>query len=304
MSEWSDIIRIAPRVADAMAGGRSIVVFESAVVSHGLPADVALDVIEGMTRDAADAGALAAPVAVLDGRIVVGPSSAELRRLTGDGVVKVAERDLATAAALGFSGGTTVSATIAIADLVGIPVVATGGIGGVHRGANETWDVSADLPALAAHPVAVVCAGAKAICDVPKTLEFLETVGVTVVGFRTDRFPFFLAQDSGSPVPRRIDSPQQAAAIVRVKRSLGQRSGLLVANLIPAADALDRGVLISAVERAYADAQRAGAAGGDLTPFLLDSLASTTHGASVGANVALLRANARLAAEVASALQR
>lgn len=302
MPEWDGTVQIAPQVADALAGNTPVVLFESAVISHGLPADVALRTIDQMTGDVTDSGALPATVAVLDGRISVGVPAADLPRLTGGGVVKVAERDLATAVALKHTGGTTVSATVAVADLIGAPVVATGGIGGVHLGAGRTWDVSADLPALSAHPIAVVCSGAKAICDIPRTLEFLETAGVTVVGFQTDRFPYFLAEDSGSPAPRRIDTAGQAAAILRAKRALMQRGGLVIANPVPAADAIDRTVLIQSVERARDLAAHAGAAGSDLTPFLLTALASLTEGASLRANVALLRANARLAAQVAVAL--
>lgn len=302
MSEWGGALEIVPQVAEALAGRTPIVLFESAVLSHGLPADVALHTVDDMTRDVAEAGALAATVAVLDGRIIVGVPPHDLPRLTRGGVVKIAERDLPAAVALGHTGGTTVSATIAVADLVGVPVVATGGIGGVHLGADRSWDVSADLPALAAHPVAVVCAGAKAICDIPKTLEFLETAGVTVVGFQTDRFPFFLAVDSGSPVPRRIETPAQVAALMRAKRALMQRGGLVLANPIPAPAGLDRVVVMQAVAAAQREADRAGASGSDLTPFLLAALASITQGASLRANAALLRANARLAARVAGAI--
>jgi pseudouridine-5'-phosphate glycosidase len=296
-------IDLTPAVAAALAQRRPLVLLESAVVSHGLPAAVAIRTAAEMVADAVDEGALAAVTAVVNGRIIVGASQGDVARLTGGQVAKIAERDLATAVALGQTGGTTVSATAAIADLLDVPVIATGGIGGVHLGAERTWDVSADLPALASHPVIVVCAGAKAICDIPKTLEFLETAGVSVAGFRTDRFPYFFAVDSGCPAPRRIDSPEDAAAIMVAKRALGQRTGLVVANPVPEAAALDAAEVAAAVAQARRKAEHAGTAGSDLTPFLLDALAALTAGASLRANVALLRANARLSARIAVALR-
>jgi pseudouridine-5'-phosphate glycosidase len=300
---WQTVVDLAPEVTDALTRRKPLLLLESAVVSHGLPAAVAVQTAVEMAGDAANEGAVAAVTAVVDGRIIVGASGDDLARLTGGQVVKIAERDLATAVALGHTGGTTVSATVAIADLIGVPVIATGGIGGVHLGAERTWDVSADLPALASHPVIVVCAGAKAICDIPKTLEFLETVGVTVVGFRTDRFPYFFAVDSGCPAPRRVDSPDDAAAIIVAKRALGQHTGLVVANPIPDGAALDAGEVAEAVAQARRTAEHAGTAGSDLTPFLLDALAAITAGASLRANVALLRANVRLAARIAIAIR-
>jgi len=302
MPERRGAIDLSPEVAEALVQRTPLLLLESAVVSHGLPPDIAIRTAAEMAADASDEGALAAVTAVVNGRIIVGASQDDLAQLTGGQVVKVAERDLPTAVALGHTGGTTVSATVAIADLIGVPVMATGGIGGVHLGGERTWDVSADLPALASHPVIVVCSGAKAICDIPKTLEFLETAGVTVVGFRTDRFPYFLAPDSGAPAPRRIDSPEDAAAILLAKRAMKQRPGLVVANPIPHAEALDAAELTAAVAEARTKAERAGAAGSDLTPFLLDALAEITAGASLRANVALLRANARLAARIAVAI--
>ncbi|MGH2349628.1 MAG: pseudouridine-5'-phosphate glycosidase [bacterium] len=302
MADWDRFMELSLEVAEALAQRRPLVLMESAFVSHGLPAEIAVQTAEDMSAEAADEGALPAATAVLDGRIVIGAASDVLRPLTAGDAVKVAERDLATAVALRQTGGTTVSATVAIASLLGAPVVATGGIGGVHLGAEQTWDVSADLSALASHPIIVVCAGAKAICDIPKTLEFLETAGVTVVGFRTDRFPYFLAADSGSLVPRRVDSPEDAAGILAAKQALGQRTGLVVANPVPAPAALDRSVVTGAVTRARREAGAAGTIGADVTPFLLAALASITDGASLRANVALLRANARLAARIAVAL--
>ncbi len=246
-------------------------------------------------------GATPVPIAVIDGRIKVGVAGEELGRLTRDGVMKVASRDLPVALAVGRTGGTTVSATVLIADLVGILVVSTGGIGGVHLGGADTWDVSADVRALAEHAVAIVCAGVKSICHVARTLEVLETAGVTVVAYRTSRFPGFYALDSGYAAPHEIETPEAAAAILAAKRRLRQQTGLIVANPIPAAHALPEAQVREAVARAVKRAEAAGVRGGDLTPSLLSMLAEITGGASVRANRALLRANAILAARIARA---
>ncbi len=302
MPDWPPLCDVSADVDRALAAGRPVVALESAVVSHGLPAGLALQAVRQMQQAVRAGGATPAVVAVLDGRIRVGASEEELARLVRPGVMKVAGRDLPVAVALGACGGTTVSATVAVADQVGIPVVSTGGIGGVHLGAERTGDVSADLAALAAHPVVVVCSGAKAICDVARTLEYLDTAGVTVVSYRTDRFPYFYATDSGLPAPRRIDSPQQAASIWRAKRALGQRSALVVAHPVPSEAALDAQEVERAVALAADRAASAGVRSADLTPYLLQALAELTGGRSLRANLALLEANASLAAAVAAAL--
>lgn len=302
MPDWSLALDISPEVARALAAGRPVVALESAVVSHGLPADRALGCAGQMQQAVREGGAVPAVVAVLDGRVRVGASLDDLARLLGPGTMKVAARDLPVAVAMGACGGTTVSATVAVAERAGIAVVSTGGIGGVHLGAERTGDISADLMALAAHPVVVVCSGAKAICDTARTLEFLDTVGVTVVAYRTDRFPYFYAADSGLAAPHRVDSPQQAAAIFRAKRALGQRTALVVAQPVPVAEALSPEELNSAVAAAHRRAEAAGVRGGDLTPFLLAALGELTGGRSLQANLALLGANAALAAAIAAAL--
>lgn len=281
-----------------------MVALETAVVSHGLPQPLAFETARALEREVEDAGAVPAAVAVVEGVLRIATVSEVLPSFASGPVWKVAARDVPVAAARRATGGATVSATVAAAHLVGIAVVATGGIGGVHLGGRYTWDVSGDLQALANHPVAVVSSGAKAICDPALTLECLDTRGVTVVGYRTDRFPYFYAVESGLPVPHRVDSPEEVAAVLQAKRSLGQRTALLVANPVPAEAALAPAEVERAVRAATARAAARQVRGAELTPFLLDALNQLTGGRSLHANAALLRSNARLAAEVAVALAR
>lgn len=302
MPSWPKAFDVSPKVAEALSSGQPVVALESAVISHGLPrptgVETALD-LEDLVREG---GAVPATMAVIDGRIKVGLLPGEFERLTAAGAMKVAGRDLPVAIASSAAGGLTVSATIALSDFLGIKVVCTGGIGGVHLGAELTWDISADLLALSRYPLAVVCAGAKAICDIGRTLEYLDTVGVTVVSYRTDRFPGFYTEDSGFDSPRRIAAPEDAARILTVKRAVGQRTGLLIANPVPSDEALPPLIVQDAVRRATDRARAAGVRGEDLTPYLLGALNEITEGASLRTNVALLRANATLAAEVAAAV--
>ncbi len=304
MHNWPSIVDIAPEVADALRRGQPVVALESAVISHGLPPPIGQEASAAQEEEVREAGAVPATVVVLAGRIKVGATARERDQLMASGAIKIAARDLPVAAALSATGGATVSATITIADLVGIRVIATGGIGGVHLGAEQTWDVSADLRALAEHPVAVICAGAKAICDIGKTLEFLDTAGVTVVAYGTDNFPNFYARESGFPAPRRVDTPGDVASILVGKRILQQRTAVVVANPIPAPDALGEREVADAVGRATVQATAAGVRGGDLTPYLLAALADLTGGRSLHANLALLQANAALAAKVAVAVSK
>ncbi len=302
MHNWPSIVDIAPEVADALRRGQPVVALESAVISHGLPPPSGQESAATQEDEVREAGAVPATVLVLAGRIKVGATARERDQLTAPGAIKIGARDLPVAVAFSATGGTTVSATVSIADLVGIRVIATGGIGGVHLGAEQTWDVSADLRALAEHPVAVVCAGAKAVCDIGKTLEYLDTAGVTVVAYGTDTFPNFYARESGFPAPRRANTPRDIASILVGKRILQQRTAVVVANPIPAPDALAEHEVADAVRRATAQATAAGVRGGDLTPYLLAALADLTEGRSLRANLALLQANAALAAEVAVAV--
>jgi len=279
-----------------------VVALESAVISHGLPSPTGIETAAALEDEVRRGGAVPATVAVRDGRILVGATMADLAQLTRPETMKIAERDLSVAAAMRATGGTTVSATIAVASACGIAVLSTGGIGGVHLGAEQTWDVSADLFSLARHAVLVVCAGTKAICDVARTLEYLDTLSVTVLAYGTDQFPYFYARDSGVPARRRIDTPEEAAAVLAARRALGQSGGVVVAQPIPMDAALPR----TLVEEAVAEAVRRTRhlRGGTLTPALLAALTEITSGRTLQANLALLRANAALASAVSRALHR
>jgi pseudouridylate synthase len=250
-----------------------------------------------------EAGAIPATIAVLDGTIRVGLSDAELEHVaTARDILKLSRSDLAYAIAAKHDGATTVAATMLCANRAGIAVFATGGIGGVHRGVEDTMDVSADLTELARTPVLVVCAGAKAILDLPRTLEFLETLGVPTIVYRSDEFPAFWSRRSGLRAPLRLDDAQTIAATFQAARELGLGSGMLVANPIPAESEIPREVMIDVVERAIAQGQREGVRGKTVTPWLLDRIYDLTEGRSLEANIALVRNNARLAAEIAREL--
>ncbi len=292
---------VSPAVAAAMAEKRPIVALESALITHGLPAPFNLQVAGSLEDAVRQEGATPATVAVLDGAVHVGLSAAGLERLAGESdVAKVSLRDLPAVLAQGRSGGTTVAATAWLAHRAGIAVFATGGIGGVHRGHPE--DVSADLPALASTPIVVVCAGAKAILDLPRTLEALETLGVPVIGYGTDTFPAFTSRSSGLPVPLRADTPAQVAAMAHARDALGLRAALLVCAPIPAEAELPWEEAEAAIAAAVAAAEAQGIAGKALTPFLLSRLAEQTGGRSRQANQALLLNNVRIAARIARAV--
>lgn len=294
---------VAPDVAAALARGGAVVALESTIISHGMPYPENLTTARGVEAVVREHGAQPATIALVDGRVRIGLDDDALERLaaTGD-VAKASRRDLAVLTARRATAGTTVAATMYLAHLAGISVFATGGIGGVHRGAERSFDVSADLTELGMTPVTVVCAGAKSILDLPKTLEVLETEGVPVIGVGTDEFPAFFSRSSGLPVPHRVDSAAELAAVVTAQRALGLRGGILVANPIPAADEVPAAEIGARIEEAIADAERAGVAGKDVTPYLLARITELTGGRSLAANVALIRKNAALAAELATAL--
>jgi pseudouridylate synthase len=291
-------------VKEAIDARRGVVALESTVIAHGLPRPRNLETARQVERDVRDAGAVPATICLADGVQVVGASDQLLARLANeDGVAKISTRDLAPFLArvpADQLGATTVAATAEIAARAGIEVFATGGIGGVHRGAERTMDVSADLLALAAHPVVVVCAGAKLVLDLAKTLEQLETLGVPVVGYQTDELPAFYVRSSGLPVPHRVDDAQAAARIARLQ--LGRGAGMLVCVPIPEASALPRAELEREIDDALAAADKAGVRGSEVTPFLLAHLGDASSGRTLDANVALLRNNARVAAAIATAL--
>jgi pseudouridine-5'-phosphate glycosidase len=299
-----ELVRVAPHVAAALAAARPVVALETTLVTHGLPHPDGLAVAVELERVVAARGATPATIGILDGTIHVGLSADELARLAATPrVAKVNPGNLAAILAAGAAGSTTVAATLLAAHRAGIRVMATGGIGGVHRGAEITGDVSADLVALARHPVAVVCAGAKAILDLPRTREMLETLGVPVLGAGTDEFPAFYRRSSGLPVDRRCAAPEDIAAALRAHFTLAT-TGIVVANPVPAEHEMAAEACAAAIDRAIADAEAAGVRGRDVTPFLLDRMRTLTAGASVAVNRALLVANAALAADVAVALAR
>jgi len=294
-------LRLHPEVADALAHGTAVVALESTLIAHGLPRPGNLDAARSLESIVRAAGAVPATVAVLGGVAHVGLDDDALTRVAHDDLRKLAVRDLPLALGSGADGATTVSATATLAALAGIRVFATGGLGGVHREAAQTWDESADLPALASTPVAVVCSGVKSILDIPATLERLETLGVPVVGYRTARFPGFYLSDSGQDLDWRADSPEEVAAMLRAEDALGGGRGLVVANPVPAGEQLDPR-LHDDVLRAGLDALAAqGVRGKDVTPFLLSWMHEHTGGESLRVNVRLVEHNARLAARIAVA---
>ena len=292
-------------VARALAAKRPVVALETTVVTHGLPHPDGVNAALALEDEVRAAGAVPATIGVLDGKVIVGLTRAELERLaTAQGVTKLNLSNFAAVLAAGEPGSTTVAATMFAARHAGIAVFATGGIGGVHRDAAESGDVSADLTALARIPVAVVCAGAKAILDLPRTVEMLETLGVPVLGLGTDEFPAFYRRESGLPVDRRFAAVEPLAAAVRAHFELGAGSGVLVANPIPEGEEMPRELYERALGEALAAAAAAGVRGRAVTPFLLDRMRAITGGESVRANLALLRNNARVAARLAAALAR
>jgi len=296
-----DRLVILPEMREALAVGMPVVALESTIITHGMPAPRNLETARAVEAEIRAAGAQPATIAILDGRIRIGLEAAELERLAGEKeVAKVSRADLPAVLAAGGVGSTTVAATMICAELAGIRVFATGGIGGVHRGAGESFDVSADLQELARTPVAVVCAGAKAILDLAKTLEVLETFGVPVIGYGCDELPAFYSRSSGLPVPLRRDTAAEIAAVMATKWRLGLGGGMVVANPIPREAEIPAAEIAGHIETALAEAARQGVQGKAVTPFLLARLEQLTGGASLEANVALVRNNARLAAEIAT----
>ena len=293
---------LSDEVKHALDRGAPVVALESTIITHGMPYPDNVSTARAVEAAVRAGGAMPATIAVRGGRIRVGLSDAEAEALgRGTGALKLSRADLAFAVAMGRDGSTTVAATMICAHLAGIRVFATGGIGGVHRGMESTLDVSADLDELGRTPVTVVCAGAKALLDLPRTLEYLETRGVPVVGYRTDRFPAFWSRDSGLPAPLRLDSAAEIAALAAAQRRLGLGGGVLVANPVAAADEIPGGEIAAHIDEAVADAVRRGIGGKAVTPFVLSRMLELTGGRSLRTNVALILGNARLAAEIAAA---
>jgi pseudouridine-5'-phosphate glycosidase len=294
---------LSPEVAAARAAGRPLVALESTIITHGMPWPQNVATARQVEAEVRAAGAVPATIAVFDRGLHIGLTEAQLDRLgQATGVAKLSRADLAACLATGGTGATTVAATMICAHLAGIEVFATGGIGGVHRGAETSFDISADLRELAQTPVSVVAAGAKAILDLPKTLEVLETLGVPVIAHGQDDFPAFWSRSSGLRAPLRMDAAEDIAATHRMRKVLGLPGGQLVANPIPAVDEIAAEVIGPEIEGALAEAAAAGIAAKGVTPFLLQRIFERTGGRSLAANVALVRNNARLAAAIARAL--
>ena len=296
-------LTFSAETAAACGARMPLVALESTIITHGMPWPQNLDTARMVEEDIRAAGAVPATIAVMDGRIHIGLDAPELERLArAENVMKLSRADLAVCLAQGRIGATTVAATMICAHLAGIAVFATGGIGGVHRGAEVSFDISADLQELARTPVTVVAAGAKAILDLPKTLEVLETLGVPVIAYGQDALPAFWSRDSGLRAPLRMDTAAEIAAAHRMRAALGLSGGQLVANPIPAEAEIPRAEILPAIEAALAEAAAQGIAAKDVTPFLLAHIYRITGGRSLEANIALVKANARLGAAIARAL--
>jgi pseudouridine-5'-phosphate glycosidase len=293
-------LSVAPQVHDALAAGRPVVALESTIITHGMPHPQNLEMARKVEAEVLAQGAMPATVAIMDGKFRVGLEAEDLERLAVEGhsAAKASRRDVAALLVSGELAGTTVATTMMAAHWAGIRVFATGGIGGVHRGAESSFDISADLEELSRTPVAVVCAGAKSILDIGKTLEVLETKGVPVLGYGTNEFPAFWARGSGHALDRRCDTPLEIARILVLQHALGL-GGVLVANPIAEADALDGAAIEAQIARAVAEADQRGIGGKALTPFLLQRIFELTGGKSLAANIALVENNARLAAQIA-----
>ena len=301
MNKYLDI---SPEVKKALDEGRPVVALESTIISHGMPYPKNVETALLVEQTIRDNGAVPATIAVIGGRLKAGLSRDEIEYLgkTGRGVAKASRRDLPALVARGADGATTVTTTMIIAHMAGIKIFATGGIGGVHRGAETTMDISADLEELAQTPVMVVCAGAKSILDLGLTLEYLETHGVPVIGYGTEELPAFYTRHSGFSVDYRVDSPEELATMFSAQRGLDYKGGMLVTNPIPEEYSMDKAVIDKAIDEALAQAKAQGIHGKETTPFLLAKVVELTGGDSLESNIQLVLNNARLAAKTAAAL--
>ncbi|MBQ1637233.1 MAG: pseudouridine-5'-phosphate glycosidase [Bacteroidales bacterium] len=295
---------ISPAVKAALMAGEPVVALESTIISHGMPYPQNVETALKVEETVREAGAVPATIAVIGGQLKAGLTAAEIEYLgkKGPAVTKASRRDLPVLVARGADGACTVATTMIIAHLAGIRVFATGGIGGVHRGAETTMDISADLEELGRTPVLVVCAGAKAILDLGLTLEYLETKGVPVIGYGTEELPAFYTRTSGFKVDYRLDTPEEIAAAFRAQQEMGLGGGMLVTNPIPEAYSMDPARINAAIDQAVADARRLGIHGKETTPYLLARVKDLTGGDSLSANIQLVLNNARLAAHIARAL--
>jgi len=290
-------------VKEALEESRPVVALESTIIAHGMPYPENLEVAREVENIIREYGVVPATIAMIKGKIKIGLTKGELEFMaTSKDVLKVSRRDLAVIAAKGLNGATTVAATMIIAERAGIKIFATGGIGGVHRGAEKTFDISADLQELARTPVAVVCSGAKAILDLPLTKEYLETMGVPIVGFRTDEFPAFYCRESGLKVDYVVNDEKEAAGIIRAMQDLGLGGGMIIANPVPEEYALSMEYMNEMIEEAVKVAEKDGVKGKKLTPYLLNKIKELTGGKSLKANIELVKNNARVGAKIAREL--
>lgn len=294
---------VKEEVAQAVAQGKPVVALESTIISHGMPYPQNVETALAVEKIIRDHGAIPATIAIIGGRLKAGltPEEIEYFGKKGTAIAKASRRDLAALCAKGEDGATTVTTTMMIAHMAGISIFATGGIGGVHRGAQQTFDISADLEELAHTPVMVVCAGAKAILDLPLTLEYLETHGVPVIGYGTEELPAFYTRHSGLEVDYRLDTPQEIASLFQAQHALGLQGGILVTNPIPEAYSMDADVINGAIEEALKEMEEKGIHGKACTPFLLAKVAALTGGNSLASNIQLVFNNAKLATEIAVA---
>ncbi|MGN0995997.1 MAG: pseudouridine-5'-phosphate glycosidase [Candidatus Ventricola sp.] len=305
MNELRKYMDITPEIELAVHTGRPVVALESTILSHGMPYPENLTFAREVERIIREEGAVPATMAIIDGRLKAGLTEEELERMCrAEGVVKASRRDLPIVVANRMTAATTVATTMILANMAGIHIFATGGIGGVHRGGEDSMDISADLQELAHTPVAVICAGAKMILDIGRTLEYLETMGVPVLGLNTDDFPAFYCRKSGFGVDFNAKTPQDVAAIAKVKWDMGLQGGMLIGNPVPEEYAMDFDEMSAVIDKAMAQAEEAGVKGKNITPFLLAHIVELTGGDSLKTNIQLAYNNARAAAKIAVALAR
>ena len=306
MTDLKKYLEISPEVQKALDEGRPVVALESTIISHGMPYPQNVETALNVEKIIRDNGAVPATTAIIGGKLRVGLSKDEIDYIGKKGlkVTKASRRDIPVLVARGEDGATTVAATMILANLAGVSVFATGGIGGVHRGAETTMDISADLEELASTPVMVLCAGAKSILDLGLTLEYLETHGVSVLGYQTEELPAFFTRKSGFKVDYRMDTPKELAAAFKAKNDLGLRGGMVVANPIPEEYAMDADYISKSIAEAIDEANAKGIKGKDTTPFLLDKLEKITGGSSLKANIQLVYNNAKVATQIACELSR
>lgn len=304
MNQLENYLSVSPEVQKALQEGHATVALESTIISHGMPYPQNVQTALAVEKIVREEGAVPATIAIIGGKLRVGLTPDEIDYLGKKGLAvhKTSRRDIPVVLARGEDGATTVAATMILAALAGVKVFATGGVGGVHRGAAQTMDISADLEELARTATMVVCAGAKSILDLGLTLEYLETKGVPVVGYGTEELPAFYTRHSGFKVDTRMDTPSEIAKTFAIKESLGLRGGMLVANPIPEEYSMDANAINSAIQQAVQEAEQTGVKGKDITPFLLDKIQKITGGASLAANIALVYNNAKLAARIAREL--